>query len=125
MPTMTHPGLPSEDQSAGSGERRLEERWGVHLEEMFVDADADGLRSHLDANPDVSGVVMVAPTTDGVNHRVAAFVRPGLLDPCRDSFAAWVDEKLARYLEHGPEPDGWQRRTSDGGWQLWARLVEL
>lgn len=36
----------------------------------------------------------------------------------------WATSRVARFLEHGPEPDGWKRR-GDGGWQLWAQLMEL
>lgn len=47
------------------------------------------------------------------------------LDPVqREMFAEWCHQHIARFVEHGPEPDGWQLR-SDGGWQLYAGAVDL
>jgi hypothetical protein len=37
----------------------------------------------------------------------------------RASFAEWAYIRIHRFLEFGPEPDGWQHR-SDGDWQLWC-----
>lgn len=51
--------------------------------------------------------------------------RPGLSPDVLDMFAPDVVQRLRRFLEHGPEPDGWHRRRIDGVWQLWIRLVEL
>lgn len=53
-----------------------------------------------------------------------AAIRPGLEANRRATFAEWAESRFQRFLEHGPEPDGWQKR-SDGAWQLWARGVQL
>jgi hypothetical protein len=52
-------------------------------------------------------------------------VRVGLSFARRERFATWATGRILRYLEHGPEPDGWQRRALDGKWQLWARETWL
>lgn len=51
-------------------------------------------------------------------------IRPGLPEGHRRMFAEWAKAGIKRFAEHGPEPDGWRRR-SDGAWQLWARRVQL
>jgi hypothetical protein len=33
--------------------------------------------------------------------------------------------RVRRFRESGPEPDGWQRRSSDGMHQLWLRQIEM
>jgi hypothetical protein len=48
------------------------------------------------------------------------------VDPAtRALFAEWVEVKIDRFFEHGPEPDGWGPRKLQDGWQLWARIVML
>lgn len=72
--------------------------------------------------PLVAGCALLREVGDGVMVRLV--VRPGLEGELRVTFAEWAQQKILRFAEHGPEPDGWQRR-SDGDWQLWARLVQL
>lgn len=68
--------------------------------------------------PDVTGCVVLKPAKGGVIVRIVA--RPGVPPEDREMFAEWAESRIDRFLEHGPEPDGWQRR-SDEAWQLWAR----
>jgi hypothetical protein len=37
------------------------------------------------------------------------------------AFDHWSRERIERFLEHGAEPDGWERVTE--GWHLWAREI--
>jgi hypothetical protein len=73
--------------------------------------------------PDVGGCILAEPVEGGT--RVRAVVRPGLSGEFREMFAEWAASRFARFNEHGPEPDGWQKRTSDNAWQLWARLRQM
>lgn len=70
-------------------------------------------------DPDVKACVVVWPGP--TSSRVALRIRPGLDADTRARVAEWFEQRLGRFFEHGPEPDGWQRRESDHGWQLWAR----
>ncbi|MBC9730550.1 MULTISPECIES: hypothetical protein [Streptomyces] len=72
--------------------------------------------------PDVQGCLLIEEVEGGVRARIV--VRPGLQGDVRKSFAEWAESRLQRFMEHGPEPDGWQKR-SDGGWQMWARLHQM
>ena len=72
---------------------------------------------------DVIGYVVMRP--DGVGARVHAWVRPGVRPDQRARYAEWLEVRIGRFFEHGPEPDGWLRRPSDGDWQLRAREVVL
>lgn len=51
-------------------------------------------------------------------------IRPGLDPAAFDLVTSWARRVFERYIEHGPEPDGWQLRT-DGDHQLWGRQVEI
>ena len=51
-------------------------------------------------------------------------VQAGMSQDWRDFAAEGALERIDRFAEHGPEPDGWQLR-SDGAWQLWLRPVQL
>ena len=51
-------------------------------------------------------------------------VRTGLAADLKASFAEWAESRINRFLERGPEPDGWQQ-TADGVWQLCARQETL
>jgi hypothetical protein len=73
--------------------------------------------------PDVGGCTLAEPVAGGT--RVKAVIRPGLAGEPRAMLAEWAESRFQRFTEHGPEPDGWQKRTSDGAWQLWARLHEM
>ena len=55
---------------------------------------------------------------------IEVIVRPGLAADLKTSFAEWAKSRINRFLERGPEPDGWQR-TADGVWQLCARQETL
>lgn len=95
-------------------EARLAER-GVTIEdEDFFDSQV---------NPGVCGLMLIRE--DPPDLVVGAFIRPETSAELRHVFAEWVEQRLDRFIEHGAEPDGWQRRKSDGGWQLWARPVTL
>ena len=51
-------------------------------------------------------------------------MRSGLAADLKTSFAEWAESRINRFLERGPEPDGWQR-TADGVWQLCAKQEVL
>lgn len=72
--------------------------------------------------PSVVGYVKVRARDEGLE--LWAWVRPATNDDDLSQFAEWLDSRLDRFLEHGPEPDGWQS-TSDGRWQMWARKTTL
>ena len=55
---------------------------------------------------------------------IEVIVRSGLAPDLKTSFAEWAESRINRFLERGPEPDGWQR-TPDGVWQLCARQETL
>jgi hypothetical protein len=97
-----------------NAEQRLNE-FGLYIEEEDFRAVA---------RPGVGGFVLIEPLDDGA-HRIVLLVLPGTAPDARARFADWALSRIQRFLEHGPEPDGWQRRQSDGGWQLWAREVEF
>lgn len=88
---------------------------------LFLD-DTTGL--DRDDEPSVNGLLVMRPDAAG-GAVVNALIRPGLDPVERELFAEWVEQRIDRFFEHGPEPDGWQKRTSDGGWQMWARLVQM
>lgn len=71
---------------------------------------------------DITGFIMVKwLDLDHEKYTATIGVRPGTGPEDRAAFATWARDVLARWLEHGPDVDGWQRRESDAGWQLWAR----
>ncbi|MFB7555328.1 hypothetical protein [Streptomyces brevispora] len=72
--------------------------------------------------PNIDGCALLEEVEGGTRGRF--IVRPGLAPEFRAGFAEWAVQRVARYFEHGPEPDGWQKR-SDGAWQMWVRRVEL
>ena len=55
---------------------------------------------------------------------IEVVVRSDLAADLRTSFAEWAESRINRFLERGPEPDGWQR-TPEGFWQLCARQESL
>ena len=55
---------------------------------------------------------------------IEVIVRSGLAVDLKTSFAEWAESRINRFLERGPEPDGWQQ-TADGVWQLCARQETL
>jgi hypothetical protein len=93
-------------------EDRLKAR-GVVLEEIDFGREDE---------PNVSGCLVAQYVEQGVRLKVA--VRPGLSGHWREGFAEWAESRLQRFLDHGPEPDGWQKR-SDGAWQLWGRWTQM
>ncbi|WP_019073250.1 hypothetical protein [Streptomyces hokutonensis] len=68
--------------------------------------------------PDVDGCALIGVRDEGLQVRLV--IRPGLAPAFRAGFAEWALQRIQRFEEHGPEPDGWQKR-SDGNWQLWVR----
>jgi hypothetical protein len=51
---------------------------------------------------------------------IEVIVRSGMDADMKTSFAEWAESRINRFLERGPEPDGWQKNP-DGFWQLCAR----
>ncbi|MCX5170564.1 MULTISPECIES: hypothetical protein [Streptomyces] len=68
--------------------------------------------------PDIDGCALLSQRDEGLAVRLV--IRPGLASEFRAGFAEWALQRIERFEEHGPEPDGWQKR-SDGDWQLWVR----
>lgn len=68
--------------------------------------------------------VNVALVLDFPRMAVHMLIRPGISPEVRALIAEWAERVLERFRDHGAEPDGWQAR-SDGGRQLWGRLVTL
>ncbi len=97
----------------GAAEERLIETLGVPLESTDFGSDCDLA---------LSGCLLVRQLDDGLMMKAA--IRPGLAGETREQFAEWAKSRFLRFAEHGPEPDGWQKR-SDGDWQLWARLQQM
>jgi hypothetical protein len=75
-----------------------------------------------EVDPQVSGCLLVRQFSEGLMMR--ATVRQGVIGDARELFAEWAESRFLRFGEHGPEPDGWQKR-SDGDWQLWVRLRQM
>jgi hypothetical protein len=75
-----------------------------------------------DDDPAVGGCLMAE--ISGGMAGVQVVIRPGLAGQTRADFAEWAESRINRFLEHGPEPDGWRQRP-DGVWQLWGRLQEM
>lgn len=73
--------------------------------------------------PDIGGCLLAQPVEGGTKMR--AVIRPGMPDDRRQTFDEWAASRLLRFHEHGPDPDGWQKRTSDDAWQLWGRFTEM
>lgn len=74
--------------------------------------------------PDVTGAIAVG-FLDEDTYNATIIIRPGTQPDIRAMFAEWVLSRLGRLFEHGPEPDGWRLRKSDGRWDLWGRLVDF
>lgn len=94
-------------------ERHLLAEYGWPIEEENLGREDE---------PDIVGCALLDEADGGVRGRFV--VRPGLTAEHRAGFAEWAVQRVERFLEHGPEPDGWQRR-SDGAWQLWVRQVQM
>ena len=107
--------------SIGPAEEQLIGR-GMSLEDWDLSDEPDTQDKTVD--PDICGFAFIDPQLAG-SYRVVLLVRPGLSSEKRELFAEWALQRVERFMEHGPEPDGWQRRKADGAWQLWTRLVEL
>jgi hypothetical protein len=76
--------------------------------------------------PDVIGLVTVEwLDLDHKEYMARMLIRPGTPADRRASFARWCRDMILRWVSSGPEVDGWQRRESDAGWQLWCRLRYL
>lgn len=101
------------DHPVGDAERRLN-AFGLYLEvQDFGDA----------VDPEVGGCILARPVEGG--HQFRAVMRPRMPDWQREMFAEWAAQRFVRFVEHGPEPDGWQEQSSGGAWQLWTRLTEM
>ena len=84
------------------------------------------LQENEDVNhemPEHLGCVLVAVNDQG-ELLAEVHVQAGMSQDWRDFAAEGALERIDRFAEHGPEPDGWQLR-SDGAWQLWLRPVQL
>jgi hypothetical protein len=75
-----------------------------------------------DDEPDVGGCLMAEISEGWAGVQVV--IKPGLAGPPRADFAEWAESRIKRFLQHGPEPDGWRQRP-DGVWQLWGRRQEM
>jgi hypothetical protein len=75
-----------------------------------------------DDEPDVGGCLMAEISEGWAGVQVV--IKPGLAGQPRADFAEWAESRIKRFLQHGPEPDGWRQRP-DGVWQLWGRMQEM
>jgi hypothetical protein len=73
-------------------------------------------------DPELGGCLLARPVDGGVQVKVV--IRPELQGWERVTFAEWAESRFMRFIEHGPEPDGWQVRP-DGDWQLCGRLTQM
>jgi hypothetical protein len=96
-----------------TAELKLKDTYGWPVEEVDFGREDE---------PDVDGCVLANYVGEGVTARVT--IRPGLDADLRAGFATWALQILENFIEHGPEFDGWQKR-SDEGWQLWGRRHEF
>lgn len=72
--------------------------------------------------PDVVGFAKLEwLDLDHQQYGAQLLVRPGTSPEDRNEFATWCLGAVERWVLHGPEADGWQRREHDAGWQLWCR----
>lgn len=72
----------------------------------------------------IIGCVLIGEAGPGLFEHNAG-IRAGLSFAQRERFAQWACERILRFIEHGPEPDGWHKRARDSKWQLLAREVML
>lgn len=105
----------SDRMPRGAIEERLWQDLGCRIEEFAIGREDE---------PDIVGFAALWPLDDG-GLRVAAYVRPGAPQDDREALADWALTRVPRFIADGPEPDGWQRRATDGGWQLWVRRLTL
>jgi hypothetical protein len=97
----------------GPAEKALEAR-GINLTPLVFDDPSE------DTGQD--GHIVVWFDDDG-GLTAVAMVRDGLSASNRDGVANYMVATLERFVEHGPEPDDWQLRLVDGGWERWIRNV--
>lgn len=97
---------------------------GVAIRELGAHDHPGDLDAHLADHPDVVGLLLLDPDPSG-GAFVRAVVRPDAGPERRAWFAHWVEERIDRFGEHGPQPDGWERRQVDGSWLLWAEDYSL
>ncbi|MGN6244530.1 MAG: hypothetical protein ACTHQ3_12795 [Motilibacteraceae bacterium] len=72
-----------------------------------------------DLNPASGGVLVIYPPEPaGLPVTVALTPWAAGDSHARHQVACAALQRLTRFLEHGPDPDGLQART-DGGWQTW------
>jgi hypothetical protein len=101
---------------AGAAEAQLN-KLGLRIEEFEFGRHDE---------PDVNGFASLEwSDLDHTTYMARLFVRPGTSASDREGFAAWCLGAVDRWVTSGPEVDGWQRRESDAGWQLWCRQVML
>lgn len=78
----------------------------------------------LVVTPDRMAVLFVdEDAADPVRYSLAH--RPGMSSDMLQMCSEWAAQRVSRFLAHGPGPDGWHRRRTDGVWQLWAALEGL
>jgi hypothetical protein len=70
----------------------------------------------LDYGDDLVVGLVLIETGEDPPFRVVLLVRPGLQAWQRAGFAKWAVIAVGRFMEHGPDLDGWLKR-SDGRWQ--------
>ena len=76
------------------------------------------------ADPVHIGLLMVSSLPDG-GLEISNYLRPDATDEEEAAFSEWVDSRVVRFVQSGPEPDGWMQRKSDGRCQLWARVHDF
>lgn len=75
-----------------------------------------------DGEPDIRGLLVVWQLDDG-DAEAILYVRPDQDVSEADKIREDCFGRIERLLTVGPEPDNWQKRHSDEGWQLWLRQM--
>ncbi|MEV1018136.1 hypothetical protein AB0I89_32120 [Micromonospora sp. NPDC049801] len=82
---------------------------------VVVDADFPG-------DPGLTVCAIVESAPGGV--RYGGLIRPDLDRVAFEQAVEFIGSRIARFIQHGPEPDGWEPAV-DGVWRLWARLTPM
>lgn len=74
-----------------------------------------------DQAPDAVALIVFYP--EATHLRVCGLIRSTLTGEDDAALGRWIGTRARRFIEHGPDPDGWRLRITDGGWQLVVRVA--
>jgi hypothetical protein len=63
-------------------------------------------------HPDAFACLLVIG--EGPERRFGAVIAPDAPEELADPFVPYAQSRFQRFVEHGPEPDGWIHETTDG-----------